>query len=69
MIAAGGFLGGILGLTISHSMNATGFILVVIFLAGLTGTARLKTDSQKPGEVYYGFLVGITIMFLLFILI
>ena len=39
------------------------------FLAGLIGTARLKIDSQKPGEVYYGFLVGITIMFLLFILI
>jgi hypothetical protein len=69
MIAAGGLLGGVLGLTFGHTMNVTGFILVLILLAGLIGTARLKIDSQKPGEVYYGFLLGITVMFFLFILI
>jgi hypothetical protein len=69
MIAAGGLLGGIIGLTFGHSLEATGFILTLTFLAGLMGSARLKTDSQKPAEVYYGFLVGITVMFFLFILI
>ena len=69
MIATGGMLGGVLGLAFGYSMKLTGFILALILLAGLVGTARLITDSQKPGEVYYGFLVGITVMFLLFVLI
>ena len=69
MIATGGLLGGIFGLTFGHSVDLTGFILVLILFAGLMGSARLKIDSQKPAEVYYGFLVGITVMFLLFILI
>jgi len=69
MIATGGLLGGMLGLAFGHSRDVTGFILALILLAGITGTARLKIDSQKPAEVYYGFLAGITVMFLLFILI
>jgi predicted lipid-binding transport protein (Tim44 family) len=69
MIATGGMLGGLLGLTFGHSVDATGFIMVVILLAGLIGSARLTTDSQKPAEVYSGFLVGMTVMFLLFVLI
>jgi len=69
MIATGGLLGGIFGLTFGHSVDLTGFILVLILFAGLMGSARLKIDSQKPAEVYYGFLAGLTVMFLLFILI
>jgi hypothetical protein len=69
MIATGGLLGGMLGLTFGHSVDVTGFILALILFAGLMGTARLKIDSQKPGEVYFGLLVGITVMFLLFLLI
>jgi hypothetical protein len=69
MIATGGLLGGVLGLAFGYSMKLTGFILALIFLAGLVGTARMIMDSKTPGEVYYGFLVGITVMFFLFILI
>jgi hypothetical protein len=69
MIATGGMLGGLLGLAFSHSMDITGFILALVLLAGLIGTARLTIDSQKPVEIYSGFLVGITVMFLLFILV
>ena len=69
MIATGGVLGGALGLTLGHSADVIGVILALVLLTGLTGTARLKIDSQRPGEVYYGFLVGLTVMFLLFILI
>ena len=69
MIATGGMLGGLLGLTFGHAVDATGFIIVVILLAGLIGTARMTMDSQKPAEVYSGFLVGMTVMFLLFVLI
>jgi hypothetical protein len=70
MIATGGLLGGLIGLTFLHSVDLTGSILVMILLAGVIGSARLLIiDSQKPAEVYYGFLMGITVMFLLFILI
>jgi hypothetical protein len=69
MIAAGGLTGGLFGLAFGHSLDVTGYILVLIFLAGLIGTARMKMDSQKPAGVYSGFLVGITVMFLLFILV
>jgi hypothetical protein len=69
MIATGGLLGGIFGLTFGNSLDVTGFILALILFAGLMGSARVRIDSQKPAEVYYGFLVGITVMFLLFILI
>jgi hypothetical protein len=69
MVATGGLLGGMLAETFGHSLDVTGFILALILLSGLIGTARLKTDSQKPAGIYSGFLVGITVMFLLFIFI
>jgi hypothetical protein len=70
MIATGGLLGGLIGLTFLHSVDLTGSILVLILFAGVMGSARLLIiDSQKPEAVYSGFLIGITVMFLLFILI
>jgi hypothetical protein len=51
-------------------VDLTGSILVLILFAGVMGSARLLIiDSQKPEAVYSGFLIGITVMFLLFILI
>jgi hypothetical protein len=70
MIATGGLLGGLIGLAFLHSVDLTGSILVLILFAGVMGSARLLIiDSQKPEAVYSGFLIGITVMFLLFILI
>jgi len=69
MIGTGGLTGALLGLSLGHSLDVTGFIISVILLAGLTGSARLKINSQQPSEIYSGFLVGITVMFILFIMI
>ncbi len=69
MIGTGALTGTLLGLSIARSLDVTGFIVSVILLAGLTGTARLKINSQQPSEIYSGFLVGITVMFILFIMI
>jgi hypothetical protein len=69
MIGTGAMTGALLGLSLVRSLNVTGFIVSVILLAGLTGSARLKIHSQQPSEIYSGFLVGITVMFILFIMI
>jgi hypothetical protein len=69
MIAMGGLLGGALALGIGHPLNITGLILALILIAGVTGTARLMIHPQKPREIYSGLLVGIFVMFFLFILV
>ena len=69
MMGTGGLSGLILGLAINLSMNMLGFILLAIFISGITGFARLKLESHKPSEIYSGFLVGALVMFLLFYLI
>jgi len=69
MIGTGALTGALLGLSLGHSLDVTGFIVLVILLAGLTGSARLKINSQQPAEIYSGFLLGIAVMFILFIMI
>ena len=69
MIGMGGLLGMLIGLSANISVNLFIPILVVLFLSGLTGFARLKNDSHKPLEIYTGFLLGGVVMFLLFVLV
>ena len=69
MLGIGGMFGLILGLAFNLSLNVVYFLLLAIFVAGITGFARLKLNSHKPSEIYSGFLVGATIMFFLFFLI
>jgi hypothetical protein len=69
MIGAGALTGALMGLSLGQSLDVTGFIVSVLFLAGLIGSARLKMNSQQPSGIYSGFLVGISVMFILFIMI
>lgn len=69
MLGIGGMSGLILGLTFNLSSNMVYFLLLAIFISGITGFARLKLNSHKPSEIYSGFLVGAFIMFVLFFLI
>ena len=69
MIGTGALTGALLGLSLGHILDVTGFIVLLILLTGLTGSARLKINSQRPSEIYSGFLVGITVMFILFVLV
>ena len=68
MLGAGGMSGLVLGLVFNLSVNVL-FFVVVIIIAGITGSARLKLNSHKSSEIYSGFLVGAVIMFFLFSLI
>ena len=69
MIGTGAMSGTLLGLAWNNSQDMILLTLLLIFCAGLTGTARLKIDPQKPAGVYTGFLVGVTVMFVMFRLI
>lgn len=69
MLGMGGLLGMLTGLSANISLNLFIPILVMLFLSGITGFARLKMDSHKPVEIYTGFLLGGAVMFILFYLI
>ena len=69
MIAAGGMAGAFLGLAWNNSGEMIIYVLVIILFAGLTGSARLMMKPQKPAGIYTGFLVGLSVMFVLFRLI
>jgi hypothetical protein len=69
MLGMGGLLGMLTGLGANISLNLFIPILVMLFLSGLAGFARLKMDSHKPVEIYTGFLLGGVVMFILFYLI
>jgi len=44
-------------------------IATIILLSGLVGFARLKTNSHKPSEVYWGYLIGAIVFTGMFLLI
>ncbi len=69
MIAMGGMLGAFLALSFVLIINIPMLIILIIFISGLVGFARLKLNVHSPAQVYIGFLTGMTIMFLLFIFI
>ena len=39
------------------------YLLLIIFLSGLIGTARLYLNAHRPAEIYGGFLLGFGICF------
>jgi hypothetical protein len=67
MIGIGGMLGLLMGLSLNLSLDLTWFVVAAIILGGFLGFARIQSNSHKPSEIYSGFLVGASVMFLLFI--
>ena len=68
-IAAGGFTGLFLGLSLNFGINLNKEIFTGILLAGIIGFARLKSDSHQPAEIYSGFLMGVVVMTVLMTLL
>jgi len=62
----GGFLGALLGFSLFFRVELTFWLYLVIFVAGLVGTARLVLKVHTPGQVFGGFLLGIVSQMLLF---
>lgn len=67
MIGIGGMLGLLMGLSLNLGLDMTWFVIAVIILGGFLGFARIQSNSHKPSDIYAGFLVGVSVMFLLFI--
>lgn len=67
MMGIGGMLGLLMGLSLNLNLDLTWFVISVIVLGGFLGFARIQSNSHKPSEIYSGFLVGASVMFLLFI--
>jgi hypothetical protein len=69
MISIGTVSGLSLGLTLGQGADMMLFFLVTIFLSGVIATVRIMNNSHKSSEIYSGFLLGFTVLFLLFYLI
>ncbi len=62
----GGMLGTLIGLSLRFMVDMPFIIFIVILISGLLGFARLKLHAHSPAQVYAGFLMGFSVMLLLF---
>jgi len=68
MVGIGGMLGAFTGLSIVLGVNMVYLIVMIIIIAGITGTSRLMLGVHKPGQVYSGILLGFVMMTLIFLI-
>ncbi|HPE57359.1 MAG TPA: hypothetical protein P5514_10455 [Bacteroidales bacterium] len=66
MIGMGGFVGALIGVTQIIPVDLALWVMIGVFLSGLTGFARLKLNAHTPLQVYAGFLGGLLVMLLIF---
>ena len=59
MIAIGGVIGMLLGLSFTGIIESPLIVTVAIFIAGLTGFARLQLKANNQLQVYAGFFLGV----------
>ncbi|MBX7181270.1 MAG: hypothetical protein K1X82_04080 [Bacteroidia bacterium] len=64
MMGVGGLVGSVAGLSYLLKMDLSSMIYFSLFISGLTGFARLKLFAHTPAQVYWGFTLGIVVMFL-----
>jgi hypothetical protein len=63
-IGVGGILALIAGLQRSAAFDIRWLFSAWLLCCGLTGAARIKLESHRPAQVYLGFLLGFSIIFL-----
>ncbi len=63
MIGLGGIVGLIISLAVFMHSNVMAYLILFIFLSGVTATSRLLLGSHTPAQVYSGFGVGFLGMF------
>ena len=61
MLGIGGVIGAMIGLSQRFQFDHFYLILVLFFIAGLIGFARLKTNSHNYRQVYAGFILGVIV--------
>jgi len=66
MMALGALLATLVGFSFLIHQDIRLYLFLVILIAGITGTARLKLNAHTPSQVYTGFLLGASVMLGLF---
>lgn len=69
MVGTGGITGLIAALAFLFIGELQVYLMASIFLAGVTGFARLKLNAHSPVQVYAGFLLGFLVEFLTIVLL
>jgi hypothetical protein len=59
---AGALTGAFIGLQIGVGINMLFFIFLTLIIGGLVGFSRLKLETHRPTEVYFGYLLGVGVM-------
>lgn len=67
MIGIGGLTGAFISLSLRLMLDMPLLIIMLIFLSGLTGFARLKLGTHDPAQVLAGFIAGFSVFMLLFL--
>jgi len=67
-IAVGGISGTILALAFRFNLDLTIMFMILVFMSGLVGSARLYLNSHKPLQIFAGYLLGFFILFFTVIL-
>ena len=67
MVGIGGLIGAVIGISTRFMLDMQILIVVLIICAGLIGFSRLKLNAHEPGQVYWGFLLGLSCEMLIII--
>ena len=67
MIGIGGMTGALIGISLSLHVDLQALILLFVFLSGLAGYARLKLKAHTQTQIYSGFVCGLLVMLILFL--
>ena len=67
MVGIGGLLGAVIGVSMRFMLDMQMLVIGLIMCAGLIGFARLKLNEHEPGQVYWGFLLGLLCELLLIV--
>ncbi len=68
MIGIGGMLGALIGISFRINVDFVILIALTVLCSGIVGFARLKLNAHKPLQIYTGFLSGVIIMLLVFLI-
>ncbi len=62
MIGLGGLVGLVIGISLRLNINLIVYLILLIFISGIVGAARLKLNSHNIIQISAGFYIGILIV-------
>jgi len=68
MISMGGMLAAFIGISFRLEIELITIIALSVLISGAVGFARLRLSSHEPIQIYTGFLSGVLVMLLIFLL-